>query len=224
MSIARRQPMRSASICVRVAVQDRGVEHRREQVVGGADGVDVAGEVQVEVLHRDDLGHAAAGGAALDAEHRARARARAGTAPGCLPMAPRPWVRPTSVVVLPSPALVGVMPATHTSLPSGGSLQAVEDAEVDLRLVAAVGLDLVGVRGRPARRSDSIGLSSASCAISRLLFTMAPWSLVADGGGGELGHEAVLVEALEREGGDEVGRAARWRRARPASCRRSARP
>ena len=33
--------------------------------------------------------------------------------------------------------------------------------------------------------------------------------LVADGGGGELGHEAVLVEALEREGRDEVGRAAR---------------
>ena len=66
----------------RVAVQDRGVEHRREQVVGRADRVDVAGEVQVEVLHRHDLGHAAAGGAALDAEHRARATARAGTPPG----------------------------------------------------------------------------------------------------------------------------------------------
>ena len=59
---------------VRVAVQDRGVEHRREQVVGGADRVDVAGEVEVEVLHRHDLGHAAAGRAALDAEHRAERR------------------------------------------------------------------------------------------------------------------------------------------------------
>src|SRR3954452_15607602 len=51
----------------------------------------------------------------------------------------------------------------------------------------------------------SMGLRTASWAISRLLFTMAPCRLVADGGGGELGHEAVLVEALEREGGDEVG-------------------
>ena len=43
-------------------------------------------------------------------------------ATGRLPMWPRPWVRPTSVVVLPSPAFVGVMPVTHTSLPSGRSL------------------------------------------------------------------------------------------------------
>ena len=59
---------------VRVAVQDRGVEQRGQQVVGGADRVDVAGEVEVEVLHRHDLGHAAAGGAALDAEHGAERR------------------------------------------------------------------------------------------------------------------------------------------------------
>ena len=58
MSTARRQPMRSGVDVLRVAVQDRGVEHRGEQVVGGADRVDVAGEVQVEVLHRHDLGHA----------------------------------------------------------------------------------------------------------------------------------------------------------------------
>ena len=36
------------------------------------DGVDVAGQVQVEVLHGDDLGVAAAGGTALDAEDRAQ--------------------------------------------------------------------------------------------------------------------------------------------------------
>ena len=38
-----------------------------------------------------------------------------------LPIAPRPCVSPTSVVVLPSPAAVGVMPATQMSLPSGRS-------------------------------------------------------------------------------------------------------
>ena len=42
-------------------------------------------------------------------------------ATGDLPMTPRPCVSPTSVVVLPSPALVGVMPVTHTSLPLGAS-------------------------------------------------------------------------------------------------------
>ena len=33
------------------------------------------------------------------------------------PSLPSPWVRPTDVVVLPSPAGVGVMPVTTTSLP-----------------------------------------------------------------------------------------------------------
>ena len=57
-----------------VAVIDRVVEERRGQVVGGADRVDVAGQVEVEVLHRDDLAVAAAGGAALDPEDRPERR------------------------------------------------------------------------------------------------------------------------------------------------------
>ena len=74
MSTARRQRDPQLVDLVRVAVQDRGVEHRRQQVVRGADRVDVAGEVEVEVLHRHDLRHAAAGRAALDAEHRSERR------------------------------------------------------------------------------------------------------------------------------------------------------
>ena len=58
----------------RVAVQDVRVEHRGEQVVRGADRVDVAGEVEVEVLHRHDLRVAAARRAALDPEDRAERR------------------------------------------------------------------------------------------------------------------------------------------------------
>ena len=57
-----------------VAVQEVRLEHRREQVVRGADRVDVAGEVEVQVLHRHDLRVAAAGRAALDPEHRAERR------------------------------------------------------------------------------------------------------------------------------------------------------
>src|ERR1044072_1341528 len=61
-------------------------------------------------------------------------------ATGRLPMAPSPCVRPTSVVVLPSPARVGVMPVTQISLPAGEPLG---HREVDLRLVPAVRLELI---------------------------------------------------------------------------------
>ena len=57
-----------------VALVQMVVDHRRQQVVGGGDRVEVAGEVQVEQLHRDHLAVAAAGGAALDAEGRAHRR------------------------------------------------------------------------------------------------------------------------------------------------------
>ena len=54
----------------RVAVQDVRLEHRGEQVVRGADRVDVAGEVEVQILHRHDLRVATSRGAALDPEDR----------------------------------------------------------------------------------------------------------------------------------------------------------
>ena len=55
----------------RVTLLDVVIQHRGEQVVRGAYGVEVAGEVQVYVLHGHDLGVAAARGAALDAEYGA---------------------------------------------------------------------------------------------------------------------------------------------------------
>ena len=54
----------------RVAPVDVVVDQRREQVVGGGDRVEVAGEVEVDVLHRHHLGVAAAGRPALLAEAR----------------------------------------------------------------------------------------------------------------------------------------------------------
>ena len=58
----------------RVALVEVVVEHRGEQVVRRGDRVEVAGEVQVEDLHRHDLAVAAARGAALDPERRAHRR------------------------------------------------------------------------------------------------------------------------------------------------------
>jgi hypothetical protein len=58
----------------RVAVVQVVVEERCPQVVGRADRVDVAGQVQVEVGHRDDLAVAAAGSSSLDPEDRPQRR------------------------------------------------------------------------------------------------------------------------------------------------------
>ena len=57
----------------RVALLDAVVNHGSQQVVGCADGVQIAGKVQVDVLHGYHLCVAAAGSTALDAEHRAKA-------------------------------------------------------------------------------------------------------------------------------------------------------
>ena len=51
-----------------VAVEDVGVEDRRAHVVGRGHGMHVAGEMEVERLHRHDLAVTATGGPALDAE------------------------------------------------------------------------------------------------------------------------------------------------------------
>ena len=122
MSTTRRQLMRRVSSAERIAPIDVIVDQRGEQVVGGADGVEVAGEMEVDVLHRHDLGVAAAGRAALDAETWAERLGSRRQHSAFLPMWLRPSVRPTVVVVLPSPAGVGVIAVTRMSLPSGRPL------------------------------------------------------------------------------------------------------
>ena len=54
-----------------VAVMEVVVDERGPEVVGGTDRMDVAGQVKVEVSHRDDLAVAAARRSALDPEHGA---------------------------------------------------------------------------------------------------------------------------------------------------------
>src|SRR4029077_5165509 len=57
-----------------VAVVDVVVDERGQQVVGERNGGKVAGEMQVDVLHRHHLRVAAAGRAALHAEYRSQGR------------------------------------------------------------------------------------------------------------------------------------------------------
>ena len=54
-----------------VALMNVVVDHGGQEIVGCADGMEVAGEVEVNVLHGDDLCVAAAGRAAFYAEYRA---------------------------------------------------------------------------------------------------------------------------------------------------------
>ena len=102
-----------------VAVVDMVVEQRREQIVGELDGVEVAGEVQIDVFHRHDLGVTAAGRPALHAEYRAQAGFAQCNQRLLADPVQRVVPSPTVVVVLPSPAGVGLIAVTRTSLPSG---------------------------------------------------------------------------------------------------------
>ena len=81
MSIVRGQVMRRGSILSGVALVQMVVEHRRQQRVRTRDRVEVAGEMEVDVLHGHDLRVAAARGAAL---HRRRPGPRLGSRSRCV--------------------------------------------------------------------------------------------------------------------------------------------
>ncbi len=137
----------------RVAVQQVRLEDRRQQVVRGADGVDVAGEVEIQVLHRHDLRVAAAGGAALDPEHgpdRCLAQAEhRSSARVAEPLRQRDRRRRL--------ALAGLRRRHRRhadQLPVCGRGESVEHRKVDLGLRAAVRLDLVG--GEPRRGGELV--------------------------------------------------------------------
>ncbi len=92
------------------------VEQRGQQVVGRGDGVEIAVEVQVDLVDRRQRRLAAAGGAALLAEHRPERRLAQG-GHGAVARLTSPCVRPMVVTVLPSPLVVGVIAVTRISLP-----------------------------------------------------------------------------------------------------------
>ena len=136
-----------------VALVEVVVEHRRQQVVGGGDGVEVAGEVEVEQLHRDHLAVAAAGGAALDAERRAHRRLAQGDHRPFLPMCFIAWPSPTVVVVLPSPSGVGVIAVTTTYFAFGRSASSSIASRRILARLVAVRLEQVLADAHLRRRS-----------------------------------------------------------------------
>ena len=191
-----------------VALLDVVVQHGGQQVVGRADGVEIAGEVEVDVLHGHHLGVAAAGGAALDAEHRAQGGLPQGDHGVFAQTVRRPSARPTVVVVLPSPAGVGLMAVTRISLPSGRS-DLLQQAVVHLGLVPAVQFQILARPRRPQRRSHRWGAADSDWAISISdRYSIQNASLVVSGSGAQ---SHVVVAALHDAGGGHQGES--WRSA-----------
>ncbi len=118
------------------------VEHGRAQVVGGGDGVDVTGEVEIDVLHGDHLGVTPAGRSPFDAETRTQGRLPQG-ADGLLA---------DSVEAHGEAHVGGGLALARRRGRDGGAehqlavrpvFQPVEDVQVDLRFILAKGVDIV---------------------------------------------------------------------------------
>ena len=115
------------------------VEGRRHQVVGGGNGMDVARQMEIEILHWNHLRQAAPGRPALDAEGRARLGWRMQVKTRFPKWAPSAWLRPIIVVDFPSPSGVGVMAVTSkTYLPLGRFASRSRTANLTLALVGTV--------------------------------------------------------------------------------------
>jgi hypothetical protein len=117
MSSTRRQDDAALVDFQLVAPVDVVVDHRRQQVVGRGDGVEIAGEVQVHVLHRHHLRMPPPAAPPFMPKFGPSEASRMQIM-AFLPMRFRPSPRPTVVVVLPSPAGVGLIAVTRISLPS----------------------------------------------------------------------------------------------------------
>ena len=57
-----------------IALINMIIHHGGQKIIGCADGMKIPGEMEIDILHGSDLGIAAAGGAALHAEHRPQGR------------------------------------------------------------------------------------------------------------------------------------------------------
>ena len=129
-----------------VALLDVVVEHRGAEVVGRADGMEVAREVEVDVLHGDDLGVSAAGGTALDAKHRSQGR---------LAQAEHGVLAHLAEGVLEADGRGGLALAGRRGVDCGDENELAlhghvrEGVDVDLRLVVAIELELLGTQASP---------------------------------------------------------------------------
>ena len=149
-----------------VAVVDVVVQHRGQEIVGQFDGVEIAGEMEVDVLHGDDLGVAAAGSAALHAEARPQRRLAEADA-GLLADAVQAVAEADAGGRLAFAGGRGRDGGHQDQLAGRPVLQPMIEIQRDLGLVLAVVLQVVGADAeslgdlldRPNRRRRAISMS-----------------------------------------------------------------
>ena len=132
-----------------IALLDVVVQHGGQEVVGRPDGMEVPSEVEVDVLHGHHLGVAAPPAAP---PFTPKTGPREGSRRARITFFPSRWrasARPTLVVVLPSPAGVGLMAVTRMSFPFRGASR--RGQGVHLGLIAAVVLQQVLFQARLGR-------------------------------------------------------------------------
>ncbi len=149
-------------------VEPAGVDGRCHQVVGDGHGVDIAGQVEVEFLHRDDLRIPAAGGPPLIPKVGPMEGWRIQVKTG-LPRAVKPWESPMVVMVLPSPSGVGLMAVTTTYFPLGRSVSVSRISKAGPWPYIPRTAGGSGLRCRPARATSAMGATDAAWEISRSL-------------------------------------------------------
>ena len=128
---------------LRVAPVEMVVDQRRQQIVRRGDGVEVAGEMEVDVLHRHDLRIAAAGGAALHAEAGAE-RGLAQADRGALADAVQPVAEADGRRGLALARRRRADGGDEDELAVGTAVERADELGRDLRLVVAVGLEAFG--------------------------------------------------------------------------------
>ena len=137
----------------RIAPVDVVVEHCGQQIVGRGDGVEVAGEMQVDVGHRHDLRLAATGGAALLAKARSETglaeRDRRLLAEAVEGIAQADRGRGLAL------ASLGRADRRHQDeLARLAALQGLDERGIELRLVPAIGLQRIARYAQPRRDID----------------------------------------------------------------------
>ena len=137
------RPGDAVGVKVGQGAPEGGVVHQGgQEVVGGGDGVGVAGEVDVDFLLGDDAGSAAAGAAALDAENRAEGGFPEGDGDALAELPQALGEADGGGGFAFAGGRGGDAGYDHQLAPSGGGV--LPGVQGDFGLVAAVGEDVVG--------------------------------------------------------------------------------
>src|SRR6266480_6309538 len=138
VDVERPRPRDEAGTHFELTMKDGRIDNGRQEVVRRLHGMDVAGEVEIDFLHGDDLRHAAAGATALDTEQRP-GRGLPQTERHAGPDAPEPLGQADGARGLALPCSGRRDRGDDHQLSIRSAFEALQGVEADLGLVRAVG-------------------------------------------------------------------------------------